>query len=136
MISKDKPGVSRLPAGQLAKSIGVGVALWYVGTMLVLYGGQAGWLNGTGLAAMYGAVAASGWVTVWLVKTVAGLGRSEVLPGVAIGTVAATLCDGLALNFARGLYGPNAELVLPGAGLILWGAGWILLVAIWEERRS
>jgi len=85
---------------------------------------------------MYGMCLPLSVVTVWMVKRLAGVGEGQELAGVAMGTVAATFCDGLAMNWARGLHGSSAEMVLPGAGWILWGAGWILLAAYWVGRRG
>ncbi len=78
----------------------------------------------------------SAWVTVWLVKAAAGLRPAQVLAAVAVGSAAATLADGLALSWARSLYGPTPELMLPGAALILWGAGWVFVAAYLELLRT
>jgi hypothetical protein len=120
----------------MGKSIGIGVVLWFVAAMTVQYGGPAGWFRGMGLVVMYGVCLPLSVLTVWMIKALAGLGRREVLGGVVMGTVAATMCDGLAMNWARGLYGVSGEAVLPGAAWILWGAGWILLAAYWEGSRE
>lgn len=135
MTSKDKPGGGVLTRGQMAMSIALGLVLWFGAALTVQFGARAGWFGGIGLVAMYGLCLPLSLATVWLVKRLAGLGPAQVVPGVVMGTVAATFCDGFALNWARGLYGASADLVLPGAGWILWGAGWVLLAAYWDGAR-
>jgi hypothetical protein len=58
------------------------------------------------------------------------------VPGIVLGTVIATFCDGLALTWARGLfYGSDLRLTTLGAGWIFWGVGLFLLFAYLNDHR-
>jgi hypothetical protein len=76
------------------------------------------------------------WLSVLFIKKAAMLGAGQTLPGIAVGLVAATLCDGIALTWGRGLYGSDPAQVTYGAAWILWGVGLFLLFAYLENYRK
>lgn len=67
---------------------------------------------------------------------VAILVRYFIATGSFSGTATASFCDGIALTWARGLYGPGAEQVLPGAACILWGVGCVMTAAYIDSYRE
>ena len=131
-----RPSRQSLRLSQAVISAAVGLALWFTGTQLVLWGGRFGWLSESSLPITYALVVPSGWVSVWLLRAAARLEPSQILAAVTVGSATATLADGLALSWARALYGPTPEMVLPGAALILWGAGWVFVAAYLEMARA
>jgi len=76
------------------------------------------------------------WLSVLLSRRLARLKAGQALPGIAIGLVAATFCDAIALTWGRGLYGSDPAQVLYGAAWILWGVGLFLLFAYLADRRQ
>ena len=70
-----------------------------------------------------------------LARRVGHLRTHQIVPGLALATMAATLCDGIALTWLRGLYGTDPAEVLAGAAWLFWGVGLGLLWAFLLERR-
>jgi hypothetical protein len=126
-----------LAPSQAWKAIAIGLAFWYAAALFVRYAGPAGYFDG-GLAnaITFAGVIPASWLTVWIVKRAAGLQPPQVVPGLALATGAAALCDGLALTWMPSLYATGTEPALHGAAGILWGVGWILGFAILDSRRS
>lgn len=116
---------------RFAQFCAVGLVLWFAGAMSVRYGGQ--WLAGDWALPIYAATFPGVWLMVVAVRRLLGAGAAEMVPGIAAGSAAATFCDGLALRWFDGLYGPFAA---QGAAWILWGASAFLVAAFIEERRS
>jgi len=65
----------------------------------------------------------------------AGAARGQMFAAAGVVTLTAALLDGLALGWARGLYGAEAARVTDAAGVLLWGVGLGLLFALWWDRR-
>ncbi len=126
-----------LAPSQAWKVVAIGLAFWYAAAVFVRYAGPAGYFDG-GLAnaITFAGVIPASWLTVWIVKRAAALHPPQVVPGLALATGAAALCDGLALTWAPGLYGTEPGQALHGAAGILWGVGWILGFALLDSRRS
>lgn len=127
--------LAALTPRQLATSIVAGVVFWFVAAMTVQFGAAAGFFGPTASAILFVVSLPISWISVLLIKRIAGLRAGQTLPGIAVGTVAAACCDGVALTWGRGLYGTDPVLVTYGAAWILWGAGLILLFAYLDDHR-
>lgn len=121
---------------QGAVAIGIGVGLWFVAALTVQFGAPIGLFGPTASAIVFALTIPIGWVTVVATKKVAALNSRQILPAIAAGTVAAACCDGIALTWARGLYGTDPAQIVLGAAWILWGVGCILLFALVDTYRQ
>lgn len=112
-----------------------GAALWLGAALLLLALAPLGVHQGAARVVMYLAIIPGTWPFVLLLKRVAGLVRGQVLPGVAVALMVATLLDGLALAFIPGLYGSSLADTAGAGAVILWGAGVFLALAMQADRR-
>lgn len=126
----------RLRPSQAIRAAGLGLAYWFAGVLTIRLVGQAGGFGGAGSLAMFALAVVLGWPTVWMLKKAAALGPAQVVTGLAIATVAATVCDGTALTWWPWLYGSDAGQVLPGAAWLLWALGVFLLFAWFDSLRT
>lgn len=67
------------------------------------------------------------WVSVWLVRRIAG---AQLLAGVSLVGAVAMMVDGVALRFCPGVYGDGEALLRLGAAWLLWGYGVSLAIAL------
>ncbi|MCI3131676.1 hypothetical protein [Phenylobacterium aquaticum] len=110
---------AKLTLAQSLKAVACGLSLWFIGALVVQFGRPIG-LFGPHLAILYLASVLLIPASIMLVKRIAGLADgAQYVTGVALGTAAAIVWDGLLIAFAPGLYGG------PGEGLAQ-GAAWIL----------
>lgn len=128
-------GKGALTRGQLAAVIVIGVAFWFAAAMTVQFGSSAGFFGPTASAVLFAVSIPICWLSVLLTKKLARLQAGQTLPGIAIGLVAATICDGAALTWGRGLYGSDPAQIVYGAAWILWGVGFFLLFAYLDDYR-
>jgi hypothetical protein len=119
---------------QIIASILYGAVLWFLAAMIVRYIGPMGAFVGTALVITYALVIPGTVPAIWLGQKMMGLAKDQLAKSVMIITTCALLLDGLAMNFARGLYGPDPVITAAGAGLIFWGAGVGLVLGIMMER--
>lgn len=124
-----------LTAAQLAAVIAIGVAFWFAAAMTVQLGAPAGLFGPAGSVLLFAVSVPICWASVLLCRKIARLEAGQVLPGIAIGLVAATCCDAVALTWAQGLYGSDPAQVTLGAAWILWGVAFFLLFAYVEDNR-
>jgi hypothetical protein len=125
-----------LDPGQLAKVIVLGVVFWFAAAMTVRFGSAAGFFGPSTSMIAFAVTIPVCWLSVLLIKKIARLNVGQTLPGIVLGTVAATCCDGIALTWGRGLYGSDSTLIIFGAAWILWGAGLFLLFAYLDDHRQ
>ncbi|MBC8161829.1 MAG: hypothetical protein H7Z42_11475 [Roseiflexaceae bacterium] len=125
-----------LALGQLAMLVVLGVIFWFVAAMAVLFGSSAGVFGPTASVLTFVLVVPICWLSVLFVKKVARLEAGQTVPGIAVGVVAATLCDGIALTWGRQLYGTDPAQITLGAAWILWGVGLFLLFAYLTDQRQ
>ncbi len=126
---------STLATGQLGLVVVLGVAFWFAAAMGVRFGSAAGFFGATASLLTFALTVPVCWLAVLFVKKMAKLEAGQVVPGIVVGVVVATFCDGIALTWARGLYGLDAAQVTLGAAWILWGVGLFLLFAYLDDHR-
>lgn len=114
----------------------VGVAYWFGGAMAVRFGAPLGLFGPLASIVAFVIAFPVAWSGVWLAAKLAQLRSDQVVPGIAVGTIAATCCDGIALTWLPSLYGAQAERVLLGAAWILWGVAAFFVTAILESYRT
>lgn len=121
----------QLRRGQATRLAASGVALWLLFALLIRFSISAG-LFGSAAASVLLFIAAIplAWPMIWLCRHTAGLTPEQVVPGVAVASAAALLCDGVALTWAPSLYGPDAASILPVVAWLLWGVGVILTLSL------
>jgi len=114
----------------------VGFVFWFAAAMTVQFGAPLGILGPVASAALFAVSFPVAWLGVLLLAIpLAGLHPRQYVNGVVIGTCSATICDGIALTWFRGLYGTDPELVLLGAAWILWGVFAFFAAAMFEAWR-
>jgi hypothetical protein len=69
------------------------------------------------------------WICVWLSQQVAGLGDSQIIPGITVVVLVAALLHGMGLRWVSDVYGDDQEGRL-GAAWLLWIYGLILAFAL------
>ena len=122
---------------QIITVIVFGVIFWFVAALIVRFGAPMGFFGPTASIIAFALAIPGCWLSVLVVKRIARLEAGQMVAGIVIGTVTATLCDGIALTWARGLfYGSDPTLVNFGAAWILWGAGLFLLFAYLDDQRQ
>lgn len=127
----------RLSTAQTATLALVGAVYWFVAALIVRW--TAGnWVGNDAMTAVVFALIVVGTVPALLLGyRIAGIGRAHAAIGAAIMTAAALLLDGVALTWARALYGSDPAVVLGGGAAIMWGAGVALVLGMAiEQRRS
>ncbi len=75
------------------------------------------------------------WVCVWLARYIAGLGASQIIPGLTVMVLVAALLHGIGLRWMLAIYGDDQEGRL-GAAWLLWIYGLILGFAFQRMRKS
>lgn len=137
---EDVPAVGKrfnaLSVRQLAALIALGVEFWFAAAMTVRFGSTSGFFGPSASLIAFAVAVPVSWLSMLLCKKIAHLKAGQTLPGIAIGLVAATLCDEIALTWGRGLYGSDSAQVVFGAAWILWGVGLFLLFACFEDHRQ
>ncbi|MBI1319091.1 MAG: hypothetical protein GC168_09100 [Candidatus Hydrogenedens sp.] len=118
-----------LPPAKLAAAIGLGVGLWFVAAMWMRYSVPMGFYGGSAGVISFAAFVPVAWGLLQAIKLMLRLTPGEVVSAFAVGTGAATLCDGTAFTWFPTLYGPDPALHTVTAAYILWGAGVGLVVA-------
>lgn len=124
-----------LSTDQLIRLVIIGVVFWFGGAVAVRMGEPVGFLGPQASLIAFALALPVGWGGVLIAIAVARLRPDQILPGIAIGTAAATFCDGLAFTWASGLYGKESEYLVFGAAWILWGAFAFFAAAIVEALR-
>lgn len=124
-----------LTTNQLGVLVLLGVLFWFGAALLVRFGTAAGWTGGLVGVVTFLCTIPGSWPALWLVKKVAALQPSQVVPGLGVGTAVAACCDGVALTWAPALYGSESGQVVLAAAWILWGAGVLLALAYLDSQR-
>lgn len=123
------------PAQMLRVSL-IALLLWISGAVMIRLLTPLGVFSGGALTALiFAAGVAINWPTLWLVERLGGLRRPQIVPGMALGSGVAILCDGLAIAWAPWLYGGSSEDLSRAAAWLLWTVGVGLIGALILERR-
>lgn len=124
---------SRLTSRQLTILIVFGLVFWLVAALYIRFAPFGAFDRGPSTMLLYTITVPAAWISVQVAKRLATLAADQLLPGVAIASAAAMLCDGIGLVWWP-LYGEADR--LPGAAWLLWGVGMILIAAFVEARRQ
>lgn len=136
IVERTRPSAKgALTRGQIAAVITIGVVFWFTAAMTVQFGSPAGFFGPIASTILFAVSIPVCWLSVLLTRNLARLEVGQTLPGIAIGLVAATVCDAVALTWGRGLYGSDPAQVVYGAAWILWGVGFFLLFAYLDDYR-
>ena len=120
----------QLRRAQAASLAALGITLWLLFALLIHFAIPPAWFSSPPLSPLLFAAAVPGaWLLVQLCRQTAALTSEQLLPGVAVASMTALLCDGTALTWAPRLYGGDAASILPAAAWLFWGAGLCLALA-------
>ena len=117
---------------------GMGAVLWLVFALLIRAIGPMGVFDGMNRVWLYLAVIPITWPAPAMARRLANLAADQHAIGMAVGTAAATMLDGLALAWAPWLYANTVELLAAAGAVILWGGGVGLALGFvfdWRHRR-
>lgn len=136
----EEPRSRNMPTTAMSRSqigllIVLGVGFWFAAAMIIRFGAPAGFFGPTASVFAFVLSIPICWLSVAFIKHVARLAAGQTLPGIAIGLVAATLCDGIGLTWGNGLYGADPVMTTFGAAWILWGVGFFLWFAYLHDLR-
>lgn len=133
---EDKPATpasGRLSGRQLIILIAFGLAFWLVAAVFIRLAPFGLFDRGPGTILLFAVTVPFAWVSVRIAARIATLGPAQLLPGAAVASAAAMLCDGTGLIWWS-IYGEGDR--LPGAAWLLWGVGSILFAALFDARRQ
>lgn len=133
--STHAPSSAALTPTQLTITALYGLGFWFAAALTVRFGAPFGIFGAQASAILFGAAIPICWVAVRFAQYLARLQTGQILPGVAVGLIAATCADGVALTWGRALYGTDPAQIVYGAAWILWGVGWFLLFAYRADAR-
>jgi hypothetical protein len=128
--------IAPLTATQIAITATLGAILWLLAALLCNALGARGVFDGSARLLLYALVVPGTLPFVLLIRRVAGLAPAQTGLGMAVGTAAATLLDGVALAWFPGLYGATPALVAASGAVILWGAGVGLVLGLAASRNA
>jgi hypothetical protein len=127
-----QPADGCLSNRQLVVLIAFGLAFWVVAALFIRLAPFGLFGRGPGTILLFAVTVPLAWFSVEVARRVAALSSEQLLPGLAIASAAAMLCDGIGLIWWS-IYGAGDR--LPGAAWILWGVGLILFAAFFSARR-
>ncbi|UVO54692.1 hypothetical protein [Sphingomonas sp. SUN039] len=120
---------------QTATLASMGAVYWFVAALVVRWT-AANWVGSDGATALVFALIVVATVpALFLGMAVARVGRDRAQISATVMTGTALLLDGVALTWAKSLYGTDPSVVLGGAASIMWGAGVALALGMMLERR-
>jgi hypothetical protein len=128
--------IGGLAQRQFGICVAIGVVFWFLAALFCRFAAPAGWFGGLGSLALFVVALPSLWVAVVIMRRAAGLSAAQIFPGMSVGTMAAAMCDGVAITWAPWLYGGVTPGLAPAAAWILWGAGAGMLIALVMGHRE
>lgn len=123
---------SHLADRQVAILIGFGLVFWLIAAVFIGLAPFDLFNGGANTMLLFAVTVPLAWIAVQVAKRIATLSPDQLLPGAAIASAAAMLCDGIGLIWWS-IYGEADR--LPGAAWLLWGVGMILFAAFFGGRR-
>jgi hypothetical protein len=123
----------RLSNRQLMVLIAFGLAFWLAAALFIRMAPLGLFGCGPGTMILFAMTVPLAWFSVEVARRIARLSSEQLLPGLAVASAAAMLCDGIGLIWWS-IYGRGDR--LPGAAWILWGVGLILFAAFFSARRQ
>jgi hypothetical protein len=138
MRNQDADGAPpcRLDTRQIVLTSAFGVGFWFFFAVLIAILTPFGVFGGVASLVMFALAIPGTWPVLLVIRRVARLGAAQLVPGIALATGVATLCDGVALTWAPWLYGGVTPALAPAAAWILWGGGVGLVMAFVIARRE
>jgi len=124
---------ARLNSVKVTVLAAYGIALWYIAALMVRYGTAAGLYGRDANLFAYIATALAFGPLIWAARRTA---RGLLLPAITIVSLAALLCDGLAITWWPTLYGPDAASSLPGIAWLSFAVACGLLWALLLEMPA
>jgi hypothetical protein len=128
--------IAGLASRQFWLCVAAGLVFWFAAALFCGVAAPAGWFGGPGSALLFVAALPGLWAAVVVTRRVAGLSAAQLYPGVSVATMAAAMCDGVAITWAPWLYGGVTPGLAPAAAWILWGAGAGMLIALVIGQRE
>jgi hypothetical protein len=124
-----------LSARQFLILVIVSLALWALATAYIR------WLPDSISDPVMGAIGfvtsvPVGWLSVWIIRRCASLGRDQLLAGVSMVGAIAMMIDGLVLHWAPQVYGETQTILRLGAAWLLWGYGVSFAIALLMSRAK
>jgi hypothetical protein len=129
-------GRLELTSAQILSCLVQGAVVWLVFALLLRWMGPMGIYAGPLQVGMYLLVVPLTLPVLFQMERLAKLRRDQVFAGMAVGTMAAILLDGVALGFFPQLYGATVEMWAGAGALILWGGGVGLALGWWRTQRA
>lgn len=133
-MSADPIFAKPLSTNQVSILIGAGIVLWFAAALLLQALNAAALLGGVATLVVYALVIPGTLPFVLLLSRLARLAPPQIVPGYTLATLAALLCDGMAVAFWPALYGANDLQVRLAAGAVIWGAAVGLALAFAVAR--
>ena len=124
-----------LSARQVLIMMVSGVIVWFAAALLLHWLVPLGAFDGAMRVLTYLLVIPGTLPVLCGMIRLAGLSAAQVVPGFALGTGTALLCDGIAAAWFPGLYGATADHVRLAAAAVLWGAGVGIMLAFAVAHR-
>jgi hypothetical protein len=128
--------IAGLSRRQFGICVALGIVFWFLAALFCGFAAPAGWFGGLGSLTLFVAAVPGLWVALLVIRRAAGLSAAQLFPGISVATMAATLCDGVAITWAPWLYGGVTPGLAPAAAWILWGAGVGMLIALVIGHRE
>ena len=120
---------------QTATLAAYGVVLWFLAALAIRYGTPSGVFGPRANIPVYAATAAGCFALIWAASRSSRLPPGQMLPAIALVSLAALLCDGWAIAWWPSLYGAEPALLLPGIAWLSFAVGICLLWTLVLQRR-
>ena len=129
---------SALTARQSATMTLAGIVLWYAAALLLRGLSDAHLLGGASGALVFALIVPGTLPFVLLLQRLGRLSAEQMVPGYALATTAALLCDGVAMTWHPTLYGADDLAARLAAGAVIFGGavGLALAFAVAVRMRA
>jgi hypothetical protein len=114
----------------------IGVIGWALAVLFIRYANGAGLFQGPAEFVLFALCFPVAWSAARGLRWSGRLPPDQMVPGMAIGLIAALFLDGFALTAVPWIYGAPQDALLPAAAWLLFGVGTFLAAAFVEARTS